>query len=137
MYPIDKRSHIVSVARGEERSKTAPRILSQKFFYCPKCDRKEYGNTSQGSVVMCSLCLINEAVKIEKQATQPSSMPAVKVSDRPSGSRLRVKLSKNCHRCGDVFRPTSNRQKFCPRCQKGATNERWSKWIQKKSETNV
>jgi hypothetical protein len=111
--------------RGNRSGKRISGFLSTKEFYCPKCNRADYGNVSVEAVIMCSRCLMSEVIKVDLQEQQRGRSLAEKLARKfPARNFRRAAKLKVCERCHRDFKGRSNRQRFCAACQQWAKNER-------------
>ncbi len=100
-----------------------PSFMAAKEIQCPKCGRIERANVDPERAVLCSFCLMQKVLAVERQEREVGDVVQTgKARPRPVAFRER-KPAKTCERCGESFRGRSNRQRFCERCQKWARNE--------------
>jgi len=112
---VDRLSHLnVITPLGERKKGKASAWLSTNEIVCPNCGRVEYGNIDPGKFKLCSLCLMNECIKAERQ----ENLVGVGLSAKPRGLRAARREGKPCERCGENFHGRSNNQRFCEKCQR-------------------
>ena len=111
--------------RGGRSGKKIPQFLSTQEIFCPRCNRPDFGNVSEDAVVMCSRCLMNEAIKVDLQERQQGKPLTGKLILKSStGTFGQPARLGTCERCHQEFRGRSNRQRFCPTCQKWNEKEK-------------
>jgi hypothetical protein len=126
--------HPTIIAKAGTRDRRTPAFLSRNQFRCPRCGRVEYGNVHPDRVKMCSLC--TTGLCMGKQENPRPEANQETESPKPSILR-RSKPARICERCGESFRAGSNRHRFCERCQKWATNDRWNRWHRERKKNST
>jgi hypothetical protein len=147
MRVVDRLSNLAVLTElGDRDPRKVPPWVSATEVTCPRCGRTDYGNSRQEDVVMCSLCLMNEAIKADQAGITSVWKHPENHKVLPETPALRLRLKKNrsprartCEKCGGAFRGRSNRQRFCEDCQMGARNDRQRKLMaeRRKAESVV
>lgn len=101
-------------------------LLNKQFFVWPK-EMAEFCAKQKADLPQCQNCLKGKQTEGAREDQEMAS------SIKP---RFPLPI-KACKRCGEKFRPRSNRQKFCEGCKNPAKKDRNRGWMRKsrKAET--
>ena len=113
---MSKIIHPRIIADAGPRDRRTPSFLSRNQVKCPRCGRFEYANVNQDKVIMCSFCLMGLTMGKETEVPPDNQVKPLRFRN--------TRALKKCERCGESFRGKSNRQLFCEKCQKWASNEK-------------